>query len=252
MRARHAPWHHADCVPGLHDRDDLGDGHFPEPAPLALPTLQPVAFLNAWEEHQGAVRRTLRRLGVVSADLDDLTQEVFFVFFCRRDDYDPTRAVLHWLRGIARRVAAAHRRRARHEAEVLCDHDAVTGSVDAAPAQDRVLELREECALAIAALCALDLDRRELLIMHHLEGVAMPEISRVLGVPLNTAYSRLRLARDGFDTEVHRLRRGAGVNRRRSILVTDPVSRSNASTDWLARGARGGQSGLVEHDVERS
>jgi RNA polymerase sigma-70 factor (ECF subfamily) len=34
--------------------------------------------------------------------------------------------------------------------------------------------------------------------MHDLEEYTMPEIAHVLGVPLNTAYSRLRLARADF------------------------------------------------------
>ena len=42
--------------------------------------------------------------------------------------------------------------------------------------------------------------------MHELDGHAMPEIAAALGVPLNTAYSRLRLAREQFALVVRRKR----------------------------------------------
>jgi RNA polymerase sigma-70 factor (ECF subfamily) len=47
--------------------------------------------------------------------------------------------------------------------------------------------------------------------MHDLEGFAMPEIAHALGIPLNTGYSRLRLAREELADAVRRLRREAGA-----------------------------------------
>jgi len=53
----------------------------------------------------------------------------------------------------------------------------------------------EQRALLRAALDAMDIESRALLVAHHVDGVAVPEIADALGIPLNTAYSRLRLAR---------------------------------------------------------
>ena len=54
---------------------------------------------------------------------------------------------------------------------------------------------RQELTLVLRALHAIASERREVLILHDIDGFAMPEIAEALAIPLNTAYSRLRLAR---------------------------------------------------------
>jgi RNA polymerase sigma-70 factor, ECF subfamily len=49
---------------------------------------------------------------------------------------------------------------------------------------------------------ALNLDKRVVLIMHDLEQIPAPEIALELGVPVNTVYSRLRLARESFKAAI--------------------------------------------------
>ena len=44
--------------------------------------------------------------------------------------------------------------------------------------------------------------------MHDIDGHVMPDIAAALGVPLNTAYSRLRLARADFAAAVQRVQGG--------------------------------------------
>jgi RNA polymerase sigma-70 factor (ECF subfamily) len=41
--------------------------------------------------------------------------------------------------------------------------------------------------------------------MHDIDGHGMPEIAQALAVPLNTCYSRLRIARELFEKAVRRL-----------------------------------------------
>jgi RNA polymerase sigma-70 factor (ECF subfamily) len=43
-------------------------------------------------------------------------------------------------------------------------------------------------------------------VMHELDEVPVPEIAKTLGVPLNTAYSRLRLARADVVVAIQRFR----------------------------------------------
>ena len=45
------------------------------------------------------------------------------------------------------------------------------------------------------ALAQVELHRRAVLILKDIDGQSIPEIAHALGIPLNTAYSRLRLAR---------------------------------------------------------
>jgi RNA polymerase sigma-70 factor (ECF subfamily) len=137
----------------------------------------------------GYVCRALRRLGVREADLPDVAQELFVAVHARVAEIDPSRPVRPWLFSFAVRFAANYRRlaRVRTDAGELPEHVASPGDVHG--------EARD---LVLRALARLDFDRRTVVVMHDLEGFAAPEIGAALGVPLNTVYSRIRLAREDF------------------------------------------------------
>lgn len=61
-------------------------------------------------------------------------------------------------------------------------------------------------ALLMQALDELELERRAVFVMHELDGQAVPEIAAALEIPLGTAYSRLRLAREDMTAAVRRFR----------------------------------------------
>jgi RNA polymerase sigma-70 factor (ECF subfamily) len=159
-------------------------------------------FKAIYEAHFGYVWHSLRRVGVPAADLEDLCHDVFVAFYRGLDGYDPARPLKPWLFGIAFRVASDHRRRARHRFEVQDSGD----HADRRPgADDRVAE-RQAQHLVERALGALDEDKRAVFILHEIDGQSMPEIATVIAAPLNTLYSRLRLARAEFANAVRRLR----------------------------------------------
>lgn len=168
----------------------------PEPAP-ARPGGQPAAVdVPAWyREHFAFVWRTLRRLGVPPASLDDAAQEVFIVVHKRRLDYDGVTAARAWLFGIARRVSARHRRAGAIERGAAFDENVhAAGQPDP---QQAALQL-EEGALVQRCLGALDEDKRCAFILAELEGFRGPEIAEALSVNINTVYARLRAARQQF------------------------------------------------------
>jgi RNA polymerase sigma-70 factor (ECF subfamily) len=148
------------------------------------------------------VFHTLHRLGVRRADLEDLTHEVFVAVHRAQDAYDPKRPIRPWLFGIAFRVASGYRRRARHTREV--SDDAMPEPADAAPLADERLASERARRLVIDALDDVELDRRAVLVLHDIDGQSMPEIAEALAIPLNTAYSRLRLAREQLRAAVKR------------------------------------------------
>jgi RNA polymerase sigma-70 factor (ECF subfamily) len=144
-------------------------------------------FQTVFRDHYRFVLGVLRRRGVSEAEVEDVAHDVFLVFLRRIDDYDRTRPARPWLRAIAYRVASDHRRLARHrwESAVGDELERVSGaSVDSAAwvAARQVVE-------------ALDSSRTEVLLLHDVMGYSMREISGRLGIPLNTGYTRLRLAR---------------------------------------------------------
>lgn len=160
-------------------------------------------FRALFERHFAYVWHALRRLGVPERDQEDLAHDVFLEVYRARDRYDPARPMRAWLFGFAFRLAASHRRRARNRFETLEE----TGeAADRAPtALDRVLA-HEALGVAHRALEALEIERRAVFVMHEVDGFSIPEVAHVLGVPLNTAYSRLRLAREEFRERVRMLR----------------------------------------------
>jgi RNA polymerase sigma-70 factor (ECF subfamily) len=161
-----------------------------------------------FDENFDYVWATMRRLGVREADREDLVHEVFLKVHARLADYDGTRPLRPWLFGFAYRVAADHRRLARHKVEVLGDPtEAVASNLPA----DQRIEATEARELLLAALDSLALDRRAILVMHDLDEVPMPQVAELIDVPLNTAYSRLRLAREQLANAVRRLRISRGV-----------------------------------------
>jgi RNA polymerase sigma-70 factor (ECF subfamily) len=159
-------------------------------------------FRALYEAHFAYVWHSLRRMGVREADLEDLSHEVFVAFYRHLGEYDPARPLKPWLFGIAFRVASDYRRRAWVQREVNVPIHAVDGT----PAADEQLELKQDCALVLRALSALDLDRRAVFIAHEIDGQSMPEIGAALSVSINTLYSRLRVAREQFAAAVRRYR----------------------------------------------
>jgi RNA polymerase sigma-70 factor (ECF subfamily) len=165
------------------------------------------ACLEAYQRELDYLMRTLQRLGVPSKDLEDLCHEVFLVLRSGWRKYDPTRAFKPYLFGIAFRVASSYRRRHRREVPF-----AVIDAPDVAPVPDQLLEASRARARVLAALQEIPLPRRVVVVMHDIDEVPMREVCATLGIPLFTAYSRLRKARRELEAALMRTPAG-GVRR---------------------------------------
>jgi RNA polymerase sigma-70 factor, ECF subfamily len=167
------------------------------------PALAPPGIAAVYEEHFRYVWRCLRSLGVREASLDDALQDVFLVVQRRLVEFDGRVELRTWLYAIALRVAhkywsRAHKDSAR-QADELVESPAPSADLEQGAEQKQRLEL------ARAALSALDDDKRTVFVLARIEQMSAPEIAEVVGIPLNTVYSRLRAAREAFEAEVRRL-----------------------------------------------
>lgn len=150
-------------------------------------------FRSLYERELPFVLGYLRRLGVREADLPDVTHDVFVAVIRGFDRYDASRPFRAWLAGVAYRIAANHRRRGAHrEAEPLEEAGDVA-DVDPGPVER--LERSEIARRVLEALDGLREERRDVVVLHDLQGLSMPEIAELVDAPLNTLYSRLRLGR---------------------------------------------------------
>jgi RNA polymerase sigma-70 factor, ECF subfamily len=171
-----------------------------------VPVKGSVSFRALFESEFAYVWTALRRLGVPPRDLEDVTHDVLVEVYKSLDRYDPTRPLRPWLFAFAFRVASDYRRLARHRMELLDVEHAEAVSLGA-PA-DEAIATREARTLISRALESVDLDRRAVFILRELEEQPMAEIAEALSIPLHTAYSRLRVAREEFEAAVRRLQRG--------------------------------------------
>jgi RNA polymerase sigma-70 factor (ECF subfamily) len=149
------------------------------------------------------VWRTLGRLGIREPDREDLANEVFFQIYRRLPTFDFERPLRPWLFAFAFRIASGHRRLARNRLEQSLELSEV---VDGAPRADESMERRESQELVDRGLESLELGQRAVFVLFEIDGCAMPEIATALAIPLNTAYSRLRLARARFAAAVRRIK----------------------------------------------
>lgn len=159
-----------------------------------------------YRAHLDFVRRSLIRLGVRAAELDDATHDVFLVVARRLEEFEGRSTVRTWIFAIAMHVARGIRRdaarlgRKRHAiAQVEAQLDSARSRRDPFGDQDAARTLH-------ALLEVLDDDKRAVFIMSELEQMTANEIAEVVGAPPATVYSRLRLARKKLDRAVKRLR----------------------------------------------
>lgn len=159
-----------------------------------------IFFRDLFEREVSYVWTSLQRLGVPERDREDLANEVFFRVHQRLAEYDTARPIRPWLFAFVVRVTGEYRRRPRHRFEELGNEDDASGS---AVSQARTRS--DDDDLVHAALDALDVDKRAVLVLHDLDGHSAPEIATALAIPLGTVYSRLRAAREEFTAAVRRL-----------------------------------------------
>lgn len=157
-----------------------------------------------FEEYYPSICRLLRRLGVRSAQIDDAAQEVFWVAARRFSDIAPGREH-SFLYGVALRVAASEVRR-RSAAMPIANLHEIPLLVDERPSAEEQLADREARTLLDEALDQLPPDLRAVLVLHEIEGLEVRQIAEIESVPVGTASSRLRRAREEFSAIARRIR----------------------------------------------
>jgi RNA polymerase sigma-70 factor, ECF subfamily len=163
--------------------------------------VEPVSLEDLYSAHFDFVWRSLRRLGVPEAAVEDAAHDVFEVVYRRWSEFRHDSSVKTWLFSIALRVAQNSRRYwARRRSEQL---DAETADArETAP--DELSARAENARLAYRLLEELAPEKRAVFILAELEQLPAPEIARALEIPVNTVYSRLRAARREFEAALGR------------------------------------------------
>lgn len=202
-------------VGGHTEGEGASTGASPAPAngnaERAVAALVPVpSFEEVYETHFAFVWRSIRRLGIPISAVDDAVQDVFIVVHRRLPEFEARASVRTWLFAILVRVVRDYRRAYRRKdmpvfaAGEPSDPDEVGTGVLHDPQE--IAAHNEASRHLHLLLDRLDDDKREVFVLAELEQMAVPEIAEALGINLNTAYSRLRTARQDFEQGVARLR----------------------------------------------
>lgn len=168
----------------------------------ALPTgAQRPSFDELYEQYFKFVWRSLRRLGVREAQLDDAAQDAFLVVHRKLDSYEPRVSPRAWLFAIARRVAHDYRRTESRKGGGLPLGE-THASPQPGPYEDTVKSQASDIILRF--LDTLPDAQREVFILGELEQLSAPEMSAALGANVSTIYSRVQAARGALERFVRR------------------------------------------------
>lgn len=165
--------------------------------------LVPPTFTEVYREHFAFLFRCARAFGVGPDSVDDVLQDTFLVVHRRLSEFDG-KYPRAWLSRILHNTVREHRRRFRrkeqHQGEYVEGEHARHVELDESP-ESKLLRAEATTEL-LAILAQLDDDQRAVFVLTELEEMSAPEISEALEVPLNTVYSRLRLARAKFSKAI--------------------------------------------------
>lgn len=174
-----------------------------EPARAQLSREEHARLKKMIETRFDAVWRTLRRLGVPAASVDDVAQNVFLQVAAKLSviDVECERAYVY---SVAVRLAADGRRSQARERQRFDEAD-VTLAASGSPSPEEQLENAQERRVLDAVLEAMDDELRTTFVLSELEGMTGPEIADALDLALGTVASRLRRAREQFRRLVPRI-----------------------------------------------
>lgn len=181
--------------------------HQAEPQPPALPLenetdvpRQP--FKQLVERNIDFVWRTLRRLGVPDAEVDDATQQVFLTASAKLAQIRPGKE-RSFLIAVTMRVAS-HARRANQRRVAV--HQRLSESpADLAPDPEHLTQRLQARALLDRVLDEMTPEVRVVFVLFELEELTVDQIAELLSLPRGTAATRLRRARFVFQEAAKKL-----------------------------------------------
>jgi RNA polymerase sigma-70 factor (ECF subfamily) len=167
--------------------------------PFAAPTTDvksdssaPGCLREAVRQYARYVIGLLGRLGVAAADVEDVAQEVYLAIHAQLGSAEARTSFKTWLCGVCRHKAADYRRkRARREQ--------LANARPAEPAQEtespQGLLLKQEAKEVLRrALARLPDEQLEVFVLHAIEDLSMKDVASLVGCPVDTAYTRYRVA----------------------------------------------------------
>jgi RNA polymerase sigma-70 factor (ECF subfamily) len=157
------------------------------------------------DRHFDFIGRIIRNLGVAEADVDDVLQQVFLAAASRLPDLVEGSERAFLVQAAVNWAANARRARARSREVAVIELPEVA---DEAPSPEDLTDRKWAAAVLDHLLAAMDLELRTVFVLYEIERLSRAEIAELLGLPQGTVASRLRRAREDFESRLQRWRRG--------------------------------------------
>jgi RNA polymerase sigma-70 factor (ECF subfamily) len=167
------------------------------PAELVRAEASKSRLERMFNEHHDFIWRLLRRLGLSSGSADDAAQHVFLVAAERITDIK-LGSERSFLFGTALRIA---RSQSRTDRRWVLEEDMDFRRSEASRPEE-LADQHRAIDLMGRILDGMPLDLRTVFVLSELEGMTMPEVAALVEIPVGTAASRLRRAREAFRAAV--------------------------------------------------
>jgi RNA polymerase sigma-70 factor, ECF subfamily len=153
------------------------------------------AFATLFEYFAPRIKAFLQRSGASEASAEELAQETMLAVWRKASLFDPDSAgAAAWIFTIARNLRIDAHRRDRRGGAVESSDVELEFQIDDAPRPDSRLATAQSEERVRSALSQLSADQIRVIELSFFEEKAHAEIAQILGIPLGTVKSRLRLA----------------------------------------------------------
>ena len=171
-------------------------------------------FQAIYKQYLDFVLSSAGHLGARRDVIDDVVQDVFLVVHSKLATLQRPEALRSWIYGIVRRTVSDYRRSRRTRDVAGARLGAELKSSSPSPSPLDMAERNADLELLESVLAELDEPKREVFVMVEVLEMTVPEVGQALEIPLNTAYSRLRMARQSFEEALARHEAHDKENRR--------------------------------------
>lgn len=158
------------------------------------------AFSQLFLTYKTLVYRVVYRLLRIQEDVDDAVQQTFIEVYKSLPGYEGKSKFTTWLYRIAVNVSIQHLRKRR--SDTISDFDPEVLPSESNKDNLEHMELHKQIE---AALDAIPIKKRVVVVLHDIEERTMEEIAAILNIPLGTVKSRLFHGRDEMRKKLQKI-----------------------------------------------
>jgi RNA polymerase sigma-70 factor (ECF subfamily) len=164
-----------------------------------------LAFESVYSEWFGQVVRWLPAMGIRSADVEDVAQEMFLIVDRKLSSFSGG-SMGAWLYAIALRVSNNHRRLAWVRSMIFRPAEDPVFDERAGATPEVDWERKQLAQLADEVLRGMSEKHRRAFVLFEIEGYDGSEIAELESIPLATVWTRIHHARKDFAARAEKLK----------------------------------------------